>query len=203
MKNLELSIEKEIAFMNKYQLTADELFLMKLIWYAQDEHPEFLSDFFSNNKLEKEIRELLMGLRDKEIILKSYRIPEKGEVFNPNNVEFNKNVIKQFLQHSQELGLELFNTYPAYTHINGRAYSLRNVSKLYKSLEEMAWEYGKAIKFNPKKHKEVLEILEYAKDNSLINAGICSFIAEHQWDMYEKMRDGGEGTFNTSELINL
>ena len=39
MKNLELSIEKEIEFMIKYQLTSDELFLMKLIWYAQDNHP--------------------------------------------------------------------------------------------------------------------------------------------------------------------
>ena len=31
MKNLELSIDREIEFMIKYQLTADELFFMKLI----------------------------------------------------------------------------------------------------------------------------------------------------------------------------
>ena len=38
-----------------------------------------------------------MGLRDKSIINKSYTIPEKGEVFNPNDVDFNKTVIKSFM----------------------------------------------------------------------------------------------------------
>lgn len=201
MKNLELSIEKEIEFMIKYQLTSDELFLMKLIWYAQDEHPEFLHQYFSSCKLGKEIRELLMGLRDKEIINKSYSIPEKGEVFNPNDVDFNKNVLKSFMQHSQELGMDLFENYPAFTYINGRAFSLRNITKLYKSLEEMCFEYGKAIKFDPIKHREVMELLEYAKENNLVNSGICQFISERQWLMYEQMRDGDIGEFKTSELV--
>lgn len=201
MKNLELSIEKEINFMTKYQLTADEFFLMKLIWYAQDDHPEYLSKYFAECKLGKEIRELLMGLRDKEIINKSYTIPEKGEIFNPNDVDFNKNVIKSFMQHSQDLGMELFENYPAYTYINGRPFSLRNITKLYKSLDEMCFDYGQSIKFNPQKHKEVLEILEYARDNNLINNGICTFIAERQWDMFQQMRDEDTGEFKTSELI--
>lgn len=202
MKNLELSIEKEIEFMNKYQLTADELFLIKLIWYAQDEHPEFLTRFFTQNSLSKSIRELLFNLQDKEIIVKSYQIPEKGVEFNPNDVIFNKNVLKSFIRYSGELGMDLFNNYPAYVYINDKAFSLRNVTKLYKSLEEMCFAYGEAIKFNPETHKEVMELLEYAKDNNLINSGICSFIAERQWDMYARMRDGEEGTFNTSELMN-
>ena len=201
MKNLELSIEKEIEFMIKYQLTSDELFLMKLIWYAQDNHPEYLSKYFSECKLGKEIRELLMGLRDKSIINKSYTIPEKGEVFNPNDVDFNKTVIKSFMQHSQELGMELFDSYPAFTYINGRPFSLRNITKLYKSLDEMCFAYGEAIRFDPMKHKEVLEILEYARDNNLINNGICTFIAERQWDMFRQMRDGDIGAFNTNELV--
>lgn len=203
MKNLELSIENEIEFMNKYQLTADELFLMKLIWYAQDSHPEYLTNYFSRNQLGKSIRELLMSLKDKEIILKSYKIPEKGEEFNPNDVIFNKNSTKNFIRYSNELGMDLFNNYPAFTYINGRAFSLRNVTKLYKSLDEMCFAYGEAIKFNPEKHQEVIELLEYAKENNLINSGICSFIAEHQWDMYAQMRDGEEGMFNTSELMNV
>lgn len=203
MKNLELSIEKEIEFMNKYQLTADELFLIKLIWYAQDEHPEFLTRFFTQNSLSKSIRELLFNLQDKEIIVKSYKIPEKGVEFNPNDVIFNKNVLKSFIRYSGELGMDLFNNYPAFVYINGKSFSLRNVTKLYKSLEEMCFAYGEAIKFNPETHKEVMELLEYAKENNLINSGICQFIAERQWDMYAQMRDGEEGTFNTSELANL
>ena len=202
MKNLELSIENEIEFMNRYQLTADELFLMQLIWYAQDGHSEYLNDYFSRNQLGKSIRELLMSLKDKEIIVKSYRIPDKGEEFNPDDVVFNKNAVKTFLRYSNELGMDIFNNYPSYTYINGKAFSLRNVTKLYKSLDEMCFAYAEAIKFNPETHKEVMELLEYAKDNNLINSGICQFIAEHQWDMYAKMRDGDEGTFNTNELMN-
>lgn len=201
MKNLELSIEREIEFMIKYQLTSDELFLMKLIWYAQDEHPEYLHKYFAECKLGKEIRELLMSLRDKGVINKAYIIPEKGEIFNPNDVDFNKNVTKSFIQHSQELGMQLFDSYPAFTYINGRPFSLRNITKLYKSLDEMCFAYGSAIKFDPQKHQEVLEILDYARDNNLINSGICQFIAERQWDMYQQMRDGDSGDFKTSELV--
>lgn len=201
MKNLELSIEKEIEFMNRYQLTADELFLIRLIWYAQDEHPEFLENYFSRNSLGKSVRELLMCLKDKEIIKKTYRIPEKGEEFNPDDVEFNQNATKSFLRHSEELGMDLFNNYPAFIYIDGRPFSLRNPTKLFKTMDEMCFAYGEAIKFNPEKHKEVMELLEYAKDNNLINSGICQFIIEHQWDMYRQMRDGGEGTFKTSQLV--
>lgn len=201
MKNLELSIEKEIDFMIKYQLTSDELFLMKLIWYAQDEHPEYLQKYFSECKLGKEIRELLMSLRDKGIINKSYIIPEKGDIFNPNDVDFNKLVIKSFIQHSQELGLQLFDSYPAFTYVNGRPFSLRNITKLYRSLDEMCFAYGEAIKFDPEKHEEVLEILDYARDNNLINNNICQFIAERQWDMYKQLRDTDVGEFKTSELV--
>lgn len=201
MKNLELSIEREIDFMIKYQLTSDELFLMKLIWFAQDEHPEYLHKYFGECKLGKEIRELLMSLRDKGIINKSYIIPEKGEIFNPNDVDFNKIVTKSFIQHSQELGIQLFDSYPAFTYVNGRPFSLRNITKLYKSLDEMCFAYGEAIKFDPEKHQEVLEILDYARDNNLIQNGICQFIAERQWDMYQQMRDGDHGEFKTSELV--
>lgn len=201
MKNLELSIEKEIEFMNRYQLTADELFLIRLIWYAQDEHPEFLENYFSRNSLGKSVRELLMCLKDKEIIKKTYRIPEKGEEFNPDDVEFNQNATKSFLRHSEELGMDLFNNYPSYTYIDGKYFSLRNPTKLFKTMDEMCFAYGEAIKFNPEKHQEVMELLEYAKENNLINSGICQFIVERQWDMYRQMRDGGEGTFKTSQLV--
>ena len=57
MKNLELSIDREIQFMIKYQLTADELFFMKLIFYAQEDHEEYLHEFFSQNQLTTDPRD--------------------------------------------------------------------------------------------------------------------------------------------------
>ena len=201
MRNLELSIEREIDFLIKYNLTPDELFLMKLIWYAQDGHPEYLSEYFSENQLTLELRDVLLSLQYKGIINKSYEVPEKGSILNPLDVDFNKNVVNSFLKHSLDLGMELFNAYPVFTIINGRTFSLRNITKLYKSLEEMAWEYGKAIKFDPEKHKEVIDLLEYGKENNLVQSGICDFIASNQWLTLKELRDGGTGFFNTNELL--
>jgi len=127
--------------------------------------------------LEDNITNFVPGMR---IIIpsinKTYEVPQKGSILNPQDVDFNKNVVNSFLKHSQTLGMELFEAYPAYTIINGRTFSLRNVTKLFKSLDDMCFEYGKAIKFNPDLHKEVLELLEWGKENGKISYGICEFI---------------------------
>ena len=205
MKKLELSIDREIEFMIKYELTSDELFIMKLIWFAQDGHPEYFSKFFSQAQLGNSIIDLLTSLQNKGIINQTYKIPEKGEGFlsKINDVDFNKNVLKSFMQHSQDLGMELFENYPAFTTINGRVFSLRNITKLYHSLDEMCWAYGKSIKWNPAKHLEVLEILDWAKETNNLQNGICAFIEERQWEMLEQVRNGETDTFNTYELANI
>lgn len=200
MKNLELSIDREIEFMIKYQLTADELFFMKLIFYAQEGH-DYLHDFFSQNQLTMEPRDLLFSLQNKGIINKSFMIPDKGIPFNPQDVEFNKRVTDQFLKHSQDMGMELFNAYPLYTTINGRQFSLRNISKNFKTFDDYCWEYGKSIKWDEQKHKEIMDLLEYAKDNSMISSGICDFIISRQWETLKALKDAGMGTFDTGELI--
>ena len=200
MKNLELSIDREIEFMIKYQLTADELFFMKLIFYAQEGH-DYLHDFFSQNQLTTKPRDLLISLKNKGIINKSFTIPNKGIPFNPQDVEFNKRVTDQFLKHSQDMGMELFNAYPLYTTINGRQFSLRNISKNFKTFDDYCWEYGKSIKWDEQKHKEIMDLLEYAKDNSMISSGICDFIISRQWETLKALKDAGMGTFDTGELI--
>jgi len=196
-----LSIDREIDFMVKYELTADELFLAQLIFLAQDGQDKYLYQYFNNCNLGLPIIDLLTSLQEKGIINKSYNIPKKGTPFNPLDVEFNKTVIKSYLQHSQDLGMELFDKYPVTTVINGRAFSLRNITKLYKSMDEMCFSYGKAIHFNPEEHKHVMDLLEYGKENNLINSGICDFIESRQWLTLEQMKNGEMDTFNTNELI--
>ena len=117
---------------------------------------------------ERSIREILTSLQNKGVINKSYVIPQAGEVFNPQDVDFNKNVLNQFFQHSQDLGMELFEAYPAYTNINGRTFSLRNITKNFKDLDDMCWQYGRMIKFDQRKHEEILELLEYAKEMAVV-----------------------------------
>lgn len=201
MKNLELSIEREIDFLIKYNLTPDELFLIKLIWYAQDGHPEFLSEYFSENQLTLELRDVLLSLQKKGIINKTYEIPDKGEIFNPRDVDFNKNIISSFLKHSQTLGYELFTAYPKQIYVNGRPYSLQNYSRLYKTFDEFCFTYGQMIKFSPEIHKQVLEILEWAKENGFVTNGICDFVLSRQWEAFKELKDNEMGTFNTTQLI--
>lgn len=202
MKQFELSIDREIKFMIKYQLTADELFVLRLIFFAQEGHSEYITTFFTECQLGTSLRDILQSLQIKGIINKSYVIPKEGAVFNADDVDLNKNTVNQFLQHSQDLGMELFEAYPACTNINGRIFSLRNITKNFKDLDDMCWQYGRMIKFDQKKHEEILELLEYAKENDLIHSGICDFILSQGWLALELYRDEGMGYFDNTTLIN-
>ena len=188
--------------MIKYQLTADELFVLRLIFYAQEGHSEYISMFFSECQLGFSLRSILSSLQTKGIINKSYSIPEEGTVFKADDVDLNKNAVNQFLQHSTDMGMELFEAYPAYTTINGRTFSLRNITKNFKDLDDMCWQYGRMIKFDQRKHEEILELLEYAKENDLIHSGICDFILSQGWLALELYRDEGMGYFDNTTLIN-
>ena len=199
--NIELSIEREIDFMIKYELTADEFFLLKLIFYAQDGQEKYLKNFFTNSQLTLSIRELLLSLQNKGIINQSYKIPKEGTVFNPHDVDINKTVIKSLWQHSEDMGMELFNAYPSHITIKGRVFSLRNIAKSFKSFDDFCFEYGHAIKFDPKKHQEILNLLEYSKENNLISSGISDFVISRQWLSIQNMIDDGMGTVNTAELL--
>ena len=64
-------------------------------------------------------RELLQGLQNSGIINKSYKIPDKGSVFNPLDVPINKNLVKDYHRCSFDMGKELFEVYPLSTVVNG------------------------------------------------------------------------------------
>ena len=201
MKTFELSIDREIQFMIKYQLTPDEFFLMRLIFFAQEGQDKYISQFANECGFEKPIREILTSLQNKGVINKSYVIPQAGEVFNPQDVDFNKNVLNQFFQHSQDLGMELFEAYPPFTIINGKTFSLRNISKNFKDLDDMCWQYGKVIKFNQQKHDEIMKLLEFGKENNLIHSGISDFILSQGWMALQVYKDEDMGVMNTNELL--
>ena len=181
MKKNEMSIDREIQFMIKYQLTADELFVLRLIFYAQEGHDEYISMFFAECQLGHSLKSILQSLQAKGIINKSYVVPEDGSVFNAADVDLDESAVSQFLQHSTDIGMELFEAYPAWTTINGRRFSLRNISKNFRDLDDMCWHYGKAIQFDRQKHEEILDLLEYGKTENLIHSGLADFIISHGW----------------------
>lgn len=181
MAKFEMSIDREIQFMIKYQLTADELFVLRLIFYAQEGHDEYISMFFRDCQLGHSLKSILQSLQAKGIINESYVVPEEGSVFNAADVDLNESALYQFLQHSTDMGMELFEAYPAYTNISGRTFSLRNISKNFRNIDDMCWHYGCAIKFDRKKHEEILDLLEYGKAENLIHSGLADFIISHGW----------------------
>ena len=202
MKYIELSFDREIELMIKYQIFPEELLFIKLVFLAQEGHPEYLSKYFSQMPLKGAPRDTMLSLQEKGIINKSYKIPEKGQTFNPLEVDFNKLFMKSYLQHSYDMGMELFTIYPSFVNISGKLCSIKNISKNFNSFEEFAFAYGKAIKFDEETHNEILELVQWAKEQDLIHYGICEFIISFKWlELKELQEIGVNGMFKTNELI--
>ena len=169
-----------------YNLTFDEFFLIYMTLLARDEenHEEYINKWFSNGGKDR-LRDLFNSLKSKGIIHKDYN----PEVYNPNNVEFNKNFLKGWYKQSGEMGQELFNEYPPFLSINGRLMSLRNIAKKFYSLDDFYFYYSSTIGHNPDKHKEIMELVKWGKENDLIRVGILEFIASHKWDELKYLKE--------------
>lgn len=205
MKNLTLNLEEEISILSKYRITPNELTFIKTLLILQDEENEDLfkdyieSLYVCNVKL----REVLISLQKKEIILKSYKIPSEGESFDPYSIPFNKNFIKSLYKSSFELGKELFEIYPQMTVINGSLVTLRGVSKHFDSLEACYFRYGKAIGWNQERHKKVLDLIKWAKERDIIKQSLSSFVINNSWLDLEAIRNGDSGNYNFDTIKAL
>ena len=205
MKNLTLNLEEEISILSKYRITPNELTFIKTLLILQDEENEDLfkdyieSLYVCNVKL----REVLINLQKKEIILKSYKIPSEGESFDPYSIPFNKNFIKSLYKSSFELGKELFEIYPQMTVINGSLVTLRGVSKHFDSLEACYFRYGKAIGWNQERHEKVLDLIKWAKERDIIKQSLSSFVINNSWLDLEAIRNGDSGNYNFDTIKAL
>ena len=181
-----------------YDITAEELLLIYLTFLARDEegHPEYFSKWFSNGG-NKRLRELFESLKEKGIILKDYN----PDTYDPNDIRFNKNFLKSWLKNSGEMGQELFDAYPPFLESPGKWYPLKNIAKKYNTLDEFFFAYSSAIKHNPEKHKEVMELLEWGKKNKQITCGITEFIISHKWDELKYLRDNGIENMVATEIL--
>lgn len=205
MKNLILNLEEEISILSKYRITPNELTFIKTLLILQDEENEDLfkdyieSLYVCNVKL----REILISLQNKEIILKSYKIPSEGESFDPYSIPFNKNFIKNLYKSSFELGKELFEVYPQMTVINGSLVTLRGVSKHFDSLEACYFRYGKAVGWNQERHEKILDLIKWAKERDIIKQSLSSFVINNSWLDLEAIRNGDSGNYNFDTIKAL
>lgn len=198
MKNLTLTLEEEISILDKYGLTPNELLVLRVLLLFQDDQEEELLQrlLVTLKHVNIQLREVLIELQKKEIILKSYKVPKQGEVFDPLAIPINKNFIKNLYKCSFELGKELFETYPQFGTINGTVVPLRGVSKKFDSLEQAYFKYGKSIGFNPERHAHILELVQWAKDNNILSCSLASFIVNNGWHDLEALKNGDVANIN-------
>ena len=192
------TINEDLGIMQKYNLSPDDLFIIRVLLLASEQDNSYLYQYCTlPEEVRGDLREHLVHLQNKGIILKSYKIPSKGASFNPTEIEFNKNFIKGFFKGSFEMGRELFEAYPMFGNINGSVVPLRGVSKKFNSLEDCYRVYGKYINWNPETHSEILELIAWAKENTnVIQFSLASFVIDRRWDELKALRDGNLSNVN-------
>jgi hypothetical protein len=188
----DLNLEQQLIFCDKYIITPNELLLLEIILLAQEgEQPEIVYNYFNANVDARGLtRPMLERLQAVGIINKTYKIPQKGERLNIYDIPINKNVVKDFFKCSFEMGKELFENYPMFGLINGEPVGIRSVSKKFDSLEDFYRYYGKSISWKPEKHKYIMELVSWAKDNNLLVTTLANFVIDHKWEELEALRNG-------------
>ena len=89
------------------------------------------------------------------------------------------------------MGKELFDSYPPFLNAGNKLYPLKNIAKKYNSLEEFYFAYSSAIKHSIDSHKEIMELLEWGKENGHISYSIVEFVISRKWIELKELRDNG------------
>lgn len=188
MKNL--ALRQQLVFCEKYKIDANQLLLLEIILIAQEGDDVELVQLYFQSKAKGSLLEQLTRLQEVGVILKSYKLPKKGERLDLFSIPINKNLVKDFYKSSFELGKELFEEYPQFGFINGNPVGIRSVSKKFDSLEDFYRFYGKTIRWKPEVHEHIIELVKWARENNLLCVSLCNFVIDHRWDELESLRNG-------------
>lgn len=181
-------------------MTPTELFTVRVILLAKEEGEyEWLQRFVQTIKL----RDILISLQEKGIILKSWKLPKEGTQLIVEEIPFNQNFQKQFFRASLEMGEELFYTYPQSAVVQGTVYNLRSVSKHFDSLEQAFSRYAKNIKNNPEMHQQIIDDIKWGIENQYNGfTTLDRFIIDRGHEHLHSMRLG-EGINVNTEAIKM
>lgn len=197
------NLEEQVVLLEKYKINSDELLFITIILFIQegDNNPYIQLYFSLPTSCRGSIRDLLISLQEKQVIIKEYKIPPAGTQFIPEDVSFNKNFIKNFYKGSFWIGKELFENYPLSTIVNGTEYKLRRVSKKFDSLEDAYRAYGKAISWKPDVHQHILELIEWGKNNNYQFTTLSDFIVDNDWLNIEAMQTNSILDSNSLKML--
>lgn len=213
---VEFSILNKMTFMKECGITPNEHEVLIGVLMAQDE--EYQDESVHRTEHERPshvpnteylqvlqstltrdgLRETLLSLQEKGLILKTCNLPAPGDLkvgLKPNEVIFNKNILKKYIRHSGEMFWELFWTYPSDIFINGRKVSMRNTfgNGGWASLDEAASYYGQRIQYNAQTHERILEIVKEASEQGYINMALVKFLRGEEWRNLEQMLNSSIG----------
>ena len=197
------NLEEQVVLLDKYKIDSNELLFITVILLIQEgDNNPYINLYFSLPVgCRGNIRDLLTSLQNKQVITKEYKIPPSGTKFIPEDIIFNKNFIKTFYKGSFWIGKELFEIYPISTVVNGVEYKLRRVSKKFDSLEDAYRAYGKAISWKPEIHQNIMQLVEWGKQNNYQFTTLDSFIVDNDWLNIAAVRDNGLLTDNTVKML--
>lgn len=197
------NLEEQVVLLDKYKIDSNELLFITVILLIQEgDNNPYINLYFSLPVgCRGNIRDLLTSLQNKQVITKEYKIPPSGTKFIPEDIIFNKNFIKTFYKGSFWIGKELFEIYPISTVVNGVEYKLRRVSKKFDSLEDAYRAYGKAISWKPEVHQNIIQLVEWGKQNNYQFTTLDSFIVDNDWLNIAAVRDNGLLTDNTVKML--
>ena len=197
------NLEEQVVMLDKYKINSDELLFITVILLIQEgEENPYINFYFSLPvTCRGSIRDLLVSLQNKQVITKEYTIPPSGTKFVPEDVTFNKNFTKTFYKGSFWIGKELFEIYPISTIVNGVEYKLRRVSKKFDSLEDAYRAYGKAISWKPETHRNIMQLIQWGKENNYQFTTLDSFIVDNDWLNIEAMKDSSQLNANTVKML--
>lgn len=203
MKHLTTQIDEEFVIFEKYSVTPNELFFLKMLLLAKEEDAiDKLQRYFSlPEEARGSIVDMLKSLKSKGIILSTYKIPEKGTKFSPLDVPLSQNFQKHFFKASFDLGQDLYDHFPVSTVVNGVEYKLKRISKKFNSLEDAFRMYGKYIRWSYQTHQHVIELIEWGKSNGYQFTSLGDFIVDRDWNNIEEMQENGTLTTSNLQLL--
>lgn len=177
------------------------MFIRTLLLLQDEENEDIFQSYIEAlHECNINLRDIVLNLQDKGIILKSFHCPKEGQSYDPYSVPFSKNFIKNLYKCSFEMGKELFEEYPQFGNINGNIVPLRSVARKFDSLEDCYFRYGRAIRWNPEQHEKIIELLKWAKENNIINCSLASFVINHGWIDLEALRNGDKVNINYDNI---
>lgn len=216
MEKISISVDGELNIMTKYGLTAEEWWIIKLLFIAS--YPEDnIGPLIQYSKITGGLKlEIIESLQNKGI-LKKFKVKKsehldiddiqfnyvKDENGNHPDIPFTANFIKSYLKHSGELGKELYLAYPRFTRINGVDVDIKNITtgNHFASLDEFSFFYGKSIKWDVETHKHIIALVNYGKENGLIKESLSNFVINMRWRGIQEAIEKGIGEYQSNVLI--